>query len=177
MSNGVASPFKQTLDMTCIFEQNCTSQHLFCMCVLPSLQWQQPDRTVLCYLYLALVDKGEFQSVSVAAQIIGTFLRKGRENRERETEAERGRWRERRAQRVPRSLLVMRGCRGAVAAPNYYQAAATAGSKGPAGPQHKPSVERNTSVERNRERKKGEAIVAPLHPSHPLLPVAATLTG
>lgn len=66
----------------------------------------------------------------------------------------------------------MRGCRGAVAAPNYYQAAATAGSKGPTGPQHKP-----TSVERNRERKKGEAIVAPLHPSHPFLPVAATLTG
>ncbi len=94
-----------------------------------------------------------------------------RTGKQRETEAERGRWRERRAQRIPRSLLVMRGCRGAVAAPNYYQAAATAGSKGPAGPQHKPSVERN------RERKKGEAIVGPLHPSHPLLPVAATLTG
>ncbi len=49
---------------------------------------QQPDMTVLCYLYLAWVDKGEFQSVSVAGQIIGNFLRKGRENRERQKQKE-----------------------------------------------------------------------------------------
>lgn len=60
---------------------------------------------------------------------------------------------ERRAQHVSLSLLVMRGCRGAVAAPNYYQAAATTGSDamGPTGSRHKP-----TSVKRMRERGRRE---------------------
>lgn len=126
---------------------------------------------MLCYLYLARVDKGEFQSVSVAGQIIGTFLGKGQENRERDRSRKRKMERERRAQRVPLSLLVMRGCRGAVAAPNYYQAAATAGSNGPC------RAPAQTHQCEEREREKGEATVAPLHPSHPLLRAAATLTG
>lgn len=64
------------------------------------------------------------------ARSLALFWGKDR-NIERETEAEIGRRREKWAQRIPLSLLVMRGCRGAVAAPNYYQAAATAKSNGP----------------------------------------------
>lgn len=94
-------------------------------------------------------------------------------NIERETEAEIGRLREKWAQRIPLSLLVMRGCRGAVAAPNYYQAAATARSNGLC----RAAAQAHQCEESERERKKGEAMVAPIHPSHPLLRAAATPIG
>lgn len=106
------------------------------------------------------------------ARSLALFWGKDR-NIERETEVEIGRRREKWAQRNPLSLLVMRGCRGAVAAPNYYQAAATARSNGPC----RAASEAHQYEERERERKKGEAIVAPIHPGHPLLLAAATPIG
>lgn len=100
------------------------------------------------------------------ARALALFWGKDR-NIERETKAEIGRRREKWAQRIPLSLLVMRGCRGAVAAPNYYQAAATARSNGPC----RAAAEAHQYEEREREREeKGRGHSRPNSPRSPLAP-------